>query len=465
MHFPSIFFRFNSAIKATYHRLEENNGQQVDENSRWHLLYVCLSKHAFIGYCYITFLRFIVMSTAKRYPDTFSYYLGLDHFQFYLTSDGTFDANLVLFYSGNFIIFAFYHRSLYLRPNRFLWTLGHDLLTSTFTQFFHLNIKRLNFKVSAFKEARRKLETHSQNVFFNMPVVRLFPNLTPEARFRLNILLLLINLLEGVTFLVSVLVAILGILYYLTAIYSHEGLTSFFFAFELIDVPALAYIQLFGFENALFFVNFYPILALAFRHSTEQMEFTMKRQLDSVTNSKAKLKSKNQFLWEQTCLANEWTKFHRHHNCLIRYVMKLSREVSSPGFFTVFVCAFAFNVYALTSLLILRQQMEPINLLLSAFVLFLQSASFGIAFLYCIRITVSLHRFTSTLVCLQMALQGDRFVAKKLKLALLYERLQSMKKIGFSVGPFASVTWRAVFEFYFVYTSFILFFAKILMNF
>ncbi|KAH9389565.1 hypothetical protein TYRP_007109 [Tyrophagus putrescentiae] len=97
-----------------------------------------------------------------------------------------------------------------------------------------------------------------------------------------------------------------------------------------------------------------------------------------------------------------------------------------------------------------------------------QTAAYLFGFACCIHITESLHRaeLVDGLGRLQMRLTGRRHCAVKFKLAVLYERVQCSEqlKFGFKVGPLSSISWRTVFEFSFVYTGFIMFFASILLS-
>lgn len=449
----SIFFRLNAAIETAFRRLNNDTGQEDKKTENTLKKFLCfLSDHAFTGYCCLTFLRFIAMSVAMRFP-FIPFYFNFDHLYVYMSD--TFDANLIFFNSGLFVVFAYLYDAVHRRPNPFFWTLVHDILTSTFKRFISLNTDRTSFKMCTLSKLQRKLRAHYQVISFNLPKIAHFPNLTPCGRVKLNFLLLIINLLNGMTFVFCFIVASACVLYYWWLIYRQEGATSLYLLFELFDLPAMAYVHVFGFECGVFNVDFYPLLAFTFRQSTGQMLLRLKRQLnirkhdDNILNNEdgANTSPKNRLLWRQISLAFEWSHFQKQHNMLARYVMTISREVTSPGFFVVFVTGIGFNVYALTTLLIGKKQMSTINKIICFVELLAQSATFFFAFVFCIRITDSLHtRFTGSLIRLQMRLQGDRFAAKKLKIAALYERLQSKRKIGFSVGPFASVTWKVVFR-------------------
>ena len=480
-----VFFRLNTAIKATYDLLEDNNGNIRERPPLNLLIFHLLGRHFFTILSWCMMLRWLATSTALRYPNSplSGQYFALDHLNGYLNSDGSFDANLMLADTGVFLTMAYFHDIIHRRPNRFFWSLAHDLLTSC-TLTGQLIDGKLLLLPDLIRQMRQRWKMSAKNPAqlaalllllgenSGVPVIGHFPELQLEARVKLSCLLLATNLGHGLLFLFVMTAGIVFILNYLTVIYLNEGASAYFF-FEVLCFPLLLYVFYFGFECALFFVYFYLLLAFIYRKLSNQMLIRLSGRLqmkasNCVASKQRSWPTKSHLLWEQIYLVEQWSRFTAHHNALAHIVMTISREVTSPGLAITFVGTIGMNVCGLTMLLLRWRTMSPFNVLVFVVMLACQTAAYLFCFACCIHITDSLHRaeLVEGLGRLQMRLTGRRYCAVKFKLAVLYERVQCSEqlKFGFKVGPLSSISWRTVFEFSFVYTGFIMFFASILLS-
>src|SRR5699024_3570798 len=124
---------------------------------------------------------------------------------------------------------------------------------------------------------------------------------------------------------------------------------------------------------------------------------------------------------------------------------QISSNLTNRALFIAFTTLIGSNIYLFALLLIQYSYLNVLNRITLMSILGTQFIIAISTITPLIRITSSLHCHRYWLVRLQSTLK-DKLVLNKLKVASLYEQLNSKQKIGFSIGPLGEVSWKVVFE-------------------